>query len=480
MKKEVLRMEHVTVRYAGRNVLEDFHLNIYEGEFLFVYGYPDSGIRELGELLRGDKTAETGRFFVGGTQIPVSAFENPGSFGMYLVQNENNLVDGLTVAENLFLGGKKRLFQRVVPQKQQIMMAQRLLEKFGLEKWIDPSQKAEKLTYEEQILLKMVMAYARGAKLVVLDRIMGFDIQREDSPLLGRTLRSLQEDGIAILWMNQRMDAAWDMADRVLMMQKGRNVRTIYRGYEGEMDHLPRTETEYGKNALRSISDSRKTEHSSTVVFELEHLSTSLISDMSLQIREGEVVGICSMNARLMRNWRNILTGMEEEYTGNMKLDGKLFQPRTYSESREKGVCYLDIMWYERHANPALSIEDNIVVPLYWHRKGLYGLHRNSFRKHVRYLYRLHYPDWPKDDWWKLSSDQQKILLLEQMCMEPHRLVIITEPFFQLHNEMLEDMYRMIRKVQDHNGAVVLMAVIDKDIRPVTDRVVFLDQWQRE
>ena len=64
--------------------------------------------------------------------------------------------------------------------------------------------------------------------------------------------------------------------------------------------------------------------------------------------------------------------------------------------------------------------------------------------------------------------------------MEPHRLVIITEPFFQLHTEMMETMYRMIQRVRDHNGAVILMAAIDKDVRPVSDWILYLDQWGRK
>jgi len=478
MKKEVLRMEHVTVRHAGRNVLEDFHLNIYEGEFLFVYGYPDSGIRELGEIMKGVRSVQYGRFYAGESEIPAVSFDNPGSFGLYLVQNENNLVEGFTVAENLFFGGNRRFFGRVVPKKQYEMMTRRLLEEFGMETMFDPSGKIGNMPYEEQILLKLMMAYAHNAKLVVLDRIMGFDLERKDR-LLEKTLRKLLNKGTAVMWMNQRMDAAWNMADRVLLMQGGRNVRTIFKGYEGEPDNLLRHAMESGISISQSVSESRNTVRSTEVIFEIDKLSSPLFKDMSLRVHKGEIVSICSMNSLLMANWRNIVTGMENDYSGEMTLNGRTFRPKSYTECMEQGVCFLDLMWYERHGNPDMSIEDNMLMPLYWRRKKLHGIISKGLREHARYLYREKYPGWPENYWWKLTSDQQKALQMERLCVDHHSLVIITEPFFQLHNTMLEDFYRLIRRVRDYNGAMILMAAIDKDVRPVSDRTLFLDQWVR-
>ena len=469
-------MEHVTVSHAGRNVLEDFHLNIYEGEFLFVYGYPDSGIAELGQILKGTMEIQEGRFYAGESEITKSAFENPGSIGMYFVQNANNLVEEFTVAENLFFGGNKKYFTKVVPKKQQELMAGRVIEKMGLDVMFDPSKKVVSLPYEERILLKLVMAYVHGAKLVVLDRIMGFDLDR-GGRFLEKTLRILQDDGTAILWLNQRMDAAWYMADRVLIMQDGNNVRTIYKGYEGAPDNLLQIARENGNIVSQLIAEDRNAENSSDVIFELDGLTSQLFSDMSLKIYKGEIVSICSMNTLLLQHWRNIVTGTEGDYQGSMKLDGKAFRPKSYSDCVRQGVCYLDIMWYEDHCNPEMSIEDNLLMPSYWHLKELRVFMDNGMRDHARYFYRKNYPDWPRDYWWKLTADQQKVLLMEKLCLDPHRLVIITEPFFQLHNTMLENVYRMIRKIQDNNGAVVLMAGIDKDVGPVSDRVYYLDKW---
>ena len=491
MKKEVLRMEHVTVRYAGRNVLEDFHLNIYEGEFLFVYGFPDSGIRELGSVLRGSRAAQSGRFYVGGKEIPNSALSNPGSFGIYFVQNENNLVDDFTVAENLFFGGKKSFFGITVPKKRQMLMARRLLEQFGLETYLNPAQRAGGLHYFGQILLKLVMAYARGAKLVVVDGIVGLDVQEADNRLLERALRILLEDGVAVLWMNQRMDDARRMADRILVMQKGRNVRTVYKGYEAALDTLVFdlanqggrfTDERYESSRIttREDGENKTTGTEPEVLFEQERLSSSRLLDLSLQIRKGEVVSICSLNSHLMQNWRNIVSGMEEVFWGGMRLEGKAYRPKSYTECMERGVCVLDLMWFERYSVPDMSIEDNMMMGMYWRQRGLHGLLRKSEREYARTLYRMGHPGWPADRWRSLSADQQKILLLERLCLEPHKLVIITEPFFQLHNTLLERFHELIRQIRDSNGAVVLMAAVDQDVRQISDRVLYLDQWARK
>ena len=211
----------------------------------------------------------------------------------------------------------------------------------------------------------------------------------------------------------------------------------------------------------------------------MNHISTPLLQDVSMQISAGEILSICSMKARLLENWRNIVTGMDSGYQGSMVLEGTEYHPGSYEEGMAMGVCFLDMMFYERQCHPDMSIEDNLLLPLYWHRNGMFGIMNNGYREFIRNIYRMNYPDWPKDYWWKLSADRQKILLLEKLSLEPHRLVIITEPFFQLHNTMTEEFYRLIRKVRDNNGAVVLLAITDADTGPVSDRVLYLDWWER-
>ena len=308
MKKEVLRMDHVDVRHSGRFALENFHLNLYEGEFLFVYGFPDSGIRELGEILKGTCEVQRGRFYISGKEVNASAFRNPGQQGIYIVQNDNNLVEEFTVAENLFFGGKKHYFRHTVSRKQQELMAKRLLERFELP--IDPSGKIGRVNYFQQILVKLVMAYARGAKIVVLDGIIDFS-QVEDDRMFTRVLRILLEDGIAVLWLNQRMDQARRMADRFLILRKGKNVRTVYKGYEHTLDQLLNIIIHTDAHAAEEPEN-----NSAPVVFRMDHLNASRISDMSLRIRKGEILALCSANTLLMAQWRNIVCGEEQDFTG--------------------------------------------------------------------------------------------------------------------------------------------------------------------
>ena len=146
----------------------------------------------------------------------------------------------------------------------------------------------------------------------------------------------------------------------------------------------------------------------------------------------------------------------------------------------QRGICYVDMMWYERHSNPNMSIEDNMMLGTWWKQKGMHGLLRKRVREHEKVLYRIGHPGWPADRWGSLTSDQQKILLLERMCMEPRRMVIITEPFYQIHQSQIGLFCDLIKQIRDNNGAVVLMSTSDYELKRVCDRIIYLDKWIKQ
>lgn len=459
------------MKRSGRYALEDFHLNIYAGEFLFAYGFPDSGIRELGELLKGSITAERGDFYIAEKKVSSHPFSDPGRLGIYIVQSENNLVEDFSVAENLFFGGKKRFFQVCVARKRQEIMAKRLLEQFDLD--LDVRRKSIGLGYFDQILLKLIMAYARGAKLVVIDGIIGF-VNEEETEKLEKAIRILLEDGIAVLWLNQRMDYARTMADRFLILMKGKNVRTVYKGYDRTLDKLLDIviKSDAG-NRQQTGADEREE------VFRIDGLTGKHFSGMSLTIRKGDLLCLCSTESIAMAEWRDIICGENARYSGEMYLENRRYQPASYTECIREGVCFLDMMWFERHGNPDMRIEDNLMLESWWRRKGLHGILGKQQKEYNRAVYRDGHPGWPTDYWRSLTADQQKILLLEKLCLESHKLVIITEPFFQLHNTMLDTFYELIRRILENNGAVLLMTATDYDCRRICSRIISLDDWIR-
>lgn len=459
----------MSVKKAGRAALQDFNLHILEGEFLFVYGFSDSGIRELGDVLSGALQPDTGRFYVQEKQRSAAELRYPGKLGIYIIQNLNNLVENLSIAENLFLGGSKKLFQITVSRKKQEIMAARLLRKFNLE--LQEGQKlVRQLPYYQQLILKMAMAYARGAKLVVFNDILGFQVPQKEQSELMHAVQVLLDDGISVLWLNQRMGQARRKADRIVLLEQGRNVCNLYREQQGMLDKLLRQLKPYAKES------SSEDNVSARPVLRMDKIRTKELKDVSLEVYPGEIVCVTAEGLPPIADFRDVLCGTNQDYAGTMFLEEKPYFPTSYGSSVAEGVVYLDMMWYEKHCNPDMSIVDNLLLGDYWQRGKMFAVPNRVYLEHVKTIYRMRHPDWPADYWRNLTVDQQKTLLLEKLLHGKQKLVVITELFFQLNDYMTEQFASLLQEIRANNKAVILTAATDRDYRQISDRVIILNE----
>jgi ribose transport system ATP-binding protein len=476
MKKELLRWEHIYVKKAGRQVLNDFSMNIYEDEFLFLYGFSDSGSREIGEILTGTRKLESGKIIIDGRNASTSSYGNPGEVGFYVIQNKNNLVENFTIAENLFFGGKKKYFQTVVPAKKQEIMAKRLTEEFGFE--IDVRKKARNLTYFDEIMIKIIMAYARGARLVIFNDIQSLDGFYEENKLLKNALKKLRDDGISILWINQKMNDIQSMADRIVILEDGRKTRTLYKGSTPQSEEIKneflRKLTDKIEYETRLVTKKRAFSDNSKIVFKMNKISSKYLEDVSFEIHKGEMISISSKDNLKLHEFRNIILGEMHEYTGSMTMYEKEYRPADYLAAAKEGIGFLDMMWYESHCIPDMKVADNILIDSDWKRCRLFGIINNDKRKHMMNLYKMQHPGWPTDYFGSLSADQQKIVLLEKLIYEPYRLTIIIQPFAQLHGLMKGVFYNTLEEIKKASGAVILLSMGDPQCVEISDTSIVL------
>lgn len=483
------------MRRSGKYVLSNFQLNIFPGEFLFVYGFSDSGIQELGEVLSGRGEMERGKIFFDEAELPARRIFRPEQHGIYIIQNENNLVSDFTIAENLFFGGGKKLCDIVVSRKKQELMAKRLMQDFDLE--LDVTQPAGNLNYYQQILVKAVMAYAKGAKIVVCNGIIGLSVNDSEKENMERILRKLKEDGISVLWLNQRMDEARAQADRIIMLRAGKNIGTVYRGYEEMLDSMlaekpaeqkwkpaerkwklseQKRESAERKwkpsEQKREPSDSKNGAQNVRMdeLLEMKDICTPHLEHFSFSVRRGELIGITSNEPLALMEFRGILCGELQNYRGELLVEKKYYRPKSRLAAIRSGIRYLDMMWHEQHCIPQMGVADNLLMDTYWKLQRHYGILNESWRESAALRYRMRHPGWPEEKWYNLSTDQQKILLYEKMLLCPCRLLVITEPFFQINSELIPQIISLLHEIQDKNITVILMSCKSSDLKRICDK----------
>ena len=459
MKEEVLRMEHICVKQRGNYALHDLKLNIYKGEIVIAFGFSGQGLYELGEFLSG-KHAESGRLLINEKEINISKDFSPEQNGMFVIHNKNNIIPDLTIAENLFLGEKRNVFAITVSVRKQEKLAQMVVKKFGLNLNVKKKVK-EYSNYYLQMMIKMMKAYVKGAKIVVINEILEIANPAVREKFFD-IIRILQEDGISVLWLSQRIDTIQNLADRIVVVRNGQCVKNFYKGnYNQERLMQAAAESQISSAVFQ------KNQKFGKELFTLKNLMGSI----NICIRKSQIIGISSNQAEKLEYLCTILTGESCTYNGSMELQGKLYAPKNHEESVASGVQYIDFMWPERHYIPDMSVMDNLMLENYWFSKKRYTLINQQQQRFIKLHFQMNHPEWSQKYWRDLMPDQQRVLLYERYLNLPEKILIITEPFTRVNYYLLQEIIEIFYKLRDNGNTLILLSTNYMDLKNVCDQI---------
>ena len=448
MKREVLRMEHVYADVNGKDVLSDFKLNLFAGELVLLYGFPGCGVNVPADILSGRCGIRAGRVLIDEKELLPGKFGTPEQMGVFSLQGEGNLVPELSVAENLFLGGKSRFFSVVVPKRLLELEAEKVVRKFDLN--IDIKTKARNLSYSQEIAVKLLKAYVKGAKILTIRELI------DPSYLRGGTdvrhiIELLKADGIAILWAEQNIEHIRNMADRIVVLREGRNVGTFFRD-EFDSGKFMNLASSQSMSVSAAVSDDNETDIMSV------DIKTPTGTELKFGIPRNSISGIWSNDPRDIDLICSVMSGMPCEYSGEVKYRGKPFHPKTPSDALNRGVRVLYMKFPEKHFIEGFSVAENMLFDSISPGKRIFSRLDRERLRYVRNRYRINHPDWPEDKWYKLSAARQRILLYEKCIYEAGEMYFFAESFVKDNAEEMEMTSAAVEELIKRGKTVVFLS----------------------
>jgi len=358
MKNDVLLMKDITKEKARSRVLDHFFMGILSGEIINLIGLEGSGKEEIYSVLFGDESIDegkiwfTGKYYEKGKILPVEKLN-----GIFFIGNQELIIPNLSVAENLYIIEKINYFQLSVSKKKMIQQAKRLFESFGIE--IAPEKKAIKLSRYECYVLRLMRAYVKRARLIVVDDILedcSFD--RIDQ-IIG-ILERFKEEGVSILWINSYPDSITEISDKIMIIRQGRNGMMFYK-------------KEYDKQKLlECLAGQKKSQESEEghnaaagkVIFRADHIQNEYFDDLSFDCRKGEILGIYDFQDKFSRELRRLLLG-RRYYKGNLIIDGSVYKADSEYKLVKNHIGVVDGEQYQSLIFPDLSVRENMEMAIY-------------------------------------------------------------------------------------------------------------------
>lgn len=371
-QKPVLQLRGVCKHFRNVQALDHVDLELQAGEIHALLGENGAGKSTLIKILSGAYAMDGGQIKLNGTVItPRTPFEAQ-ALGISTVYQEVNLLPNMSVAHNVFL---RREPTRLgcIQWKKIHKDAKALLEKFGLNINVrDPLS-------SYSIAIQQLVAIARGvdcsAQVLILDEPTA-SLDAREVAVLFRILRELKNSGVAIVFVSHFLDQIYELTDRVTVLRNGKRVGTF------ATPSLPREE-------LISLMLGRELKHveasrpcrpppvESDTVLQLDRVSASNgISELTLQAKRGEAIGLSGLLGSGRSEVCATLFGLTDIQQGNSRLRGKPFYPKSPAHAVQQGVALCpEDRRIEGLVDP-LSVRENMILALqaqrgWWRPLGL-------------------------------------------------------------------------------------------------------------
>ncbi|CCE06255.1 fused D-ribose transporter subunits of ABC superfamily: ATP-binding components [Bradyrhizobium sp. STM 3843] len=352
----LLELRGISKEFPGVKALDDVSFAIHPGEVHMLLGENGAGKSSLMKILCGAYCADTGEFYYKGAKVAITSIADAQKLGIAVIFQEFSLVPFLDIAQNIFLGREpKGRLPGTIDRRKILADARRVLDTIGFD--IDPSVIVDTLGVAQQQMVEIAKAISQNARILVMDEPTAALSDRE-AELLFALIARLKADGVAIVYISHRIAEVFALGDRITVLRDGRRIDNL-RPADVTPDQLVRMMV--GRNVDMTYPR-HFAERPGELLLEVKGLSsTTGISDINIEVRRGEIVGLCGLVGSGRTEVARAIFGADSILEGEIIFDGQPVSGEPDIAAR-RGIALIPESRKSEGLALMRSVGDNLVV----------------------------------------------------------------------------------------------------------------------
>ena len=343
MPNAVLEIRGLTKRFPSVLAVDRATLSIEPGKVHAIVGGNGAGKSTLMKMLSGvyPYGSYEGEFFVDGRPCRFRSIMDAEANGISMVPQDLNMVNEMTVADNLFIN---RQPGRAGLVNQAVMMhrAQKIIDDFGLQ--INPNSMVKEIGIAQKQLIVIARAMHNHVKALILDEPTA-TLSSEESELLFAKVRELRGKGIACIYISHRLEEVQSLSDTITVMRDGRIIETdavermderrivsLMVGRDVDDFYPPRT-NKPGDVVLRARG---------VTVYNQKFPDKKVVDNVAFDLRSGEILAVYGL---VGSGRTEMAMGMIGAWKGNVECEvevkGKAVVSRNPAQALKNGISLL-------------------------------------------------------------------------------------------------------------------------------------------
>jgi len=473
-----IEMLEISKAFPGVLANDCVSLRVEQGETHALLGENGAGKSTLMSILFGLYEPDSGVIRIRGKEEKIRSPNHATALKIGMVHQHFKLVHNFTVTENIILGLETRGFMGNLGLRDAEARVAKLSETYGLD--VEPRSKIEDITVGMQQRVEILKILYRDADILIFDEPTAVLIPQEVDELLD-IFRRLKGEGKTILFITHKLKEIKAAADRCTVLRHGKHVATVDVAQVSEQDLAE-------KMVGRSVSFrmEKKPAKTGATVLEVDGLTvigakgTAAVSDLSLEIRAGEVLGIAGVDGNGQSELVQAIAGLLPVRSGRILLEGRDISRDAIRRRNEAGMALVPEDRQKHGLVLDFRLDENLVLRAFRDPPfcGSFGFLRfPAIVEHARGLIRdfdIRAGKGPETPVKSMSGgNQQKVIVAREIDQSP-KLLVVSQPTRGLDVGAIEYIHRRIIEERDKGCAVLLVSFELEEVLNLCDRIAVI------
>ncbi|WP_443660182.1 ABC transporter ATP-binding protein [Clostridium algidicarnis] len=475
MTNKVIEMINIKKSFGTVQAISNGNFNLYPGEVHSLVGENGAGKSTLLKILYGMHNYDEGKMIIKGNEYNNLTPKEAIGLGIGMVHQEFMLVQELTVLENIILGFEPNKGINIDLQKAKKVIKE-YIDLYGMD--VQLNKKVKNISVGEAQRVEIIKTLYRGTEILILDEPTAV-LTPQETVQLFKILEALKKDGKSIIFISHKLKEVMEISDRVTVMRQGAYLETFNKK-DTSIAEIARMMV--GRDVfLNSRSKPGKT---GQVVLQIKNTyipgdrEISKIRGLSLNIKEGEVLGIAGVDGNGQTELIEAITGLRKVEKGSIIFLGKEIQNLSPLKIRQAGVAHVPEDRNVRGLNREWSIKDNLIANKFYKKpfSEFIRINKTKVSEHSKDLINK-FDIRPKDGeilTKNLSGgNAQKVIVARELDMGG-KLLIAAQPTRGVDIGSIEEIRRYLDEAKKNNTAILLVSADLGEILALSDRIAVM------
>ena len=462
-------MRDISKSFPGVKALNKVGFTVAEGEIRALVGENGAGKSTLMKILNGNYKKDSGAILIDGQEVEITDPQVADAHGITIIFQELNLVDELSIAENIFAG---RLAKKgkLVNWKELNEKAKVLLDRISFD--VDPNKLVGSLTVAEKQMVEIAKALSRNSRIILMDEPSA-TLTKKELDALFQIIRDLKKSGIAVIYISHRMEEIFEICETVTVMRDGQIIgtRDVDKVSSDELVEMmvgrevssayPKRAAKIGEEILRVENLCRKDRK----------------QNVNFNLHRGEVLGIAGLVGAGRTEIMRAIFGIDYISSLDVYVAGKKVKITDPASAKKHGIAFLTEDRKVEGLTLDFSVKSNVVAAnlgsiatggVFTNKK----LENQIADKYIDKT-RIKTPHRNQKVGNLSGGNQQKVVVSKWLNTDPE-ILIMDEPTRGIDVGAKREIYEIINDLVSQGKAVILISSELPEVLGMSDRVLVM------